>query len=117
MPRLGRAAALQYPIATMAELGAHVSFGSDWPVSSMHPLDGLAVAVSHQHKDGKPDRGSLPEERVPIAQALAAYTAGTALQAFEADTRGAIVGAKRADVCACPPTSARWPAVRSPTWR
>jgi hypothetical protein len=101
MPRLGpERSALQYPIATIADSGAHISFGSDWPVSSMHPLHGLAVAVTRQNKDGKPDTGWLPEERLPIAQALAAYTSGTAYQGFEDDTGGAIVVGKRADVCA-----------------
>ncbi len=66
----------------------------------MHPLHGLAVAVTRQNKDGKPDTGWLPEERLPIAQALAAYTSGTAYQGFEDDTGGAIVVGKRADLCA-----------------
>jgi len=101
IPRLGpERSTLQYPIATIARSGARISFGSDWPVSSMHPLHGLAVAVTRQNKDGKPDTGWLPEERLPIAQALAAYTSGTAHQGFEDDTGGAIVVGNRADLCA-----------------
>ena len=99
MPRLGeRRSSLQYPIATLAALGAPISFGSDWPVSSIAPLDGLAVAVSRQRPDGTPPGGWLPEERVPIHQAIAAYTTGTAHQAFEADQRGAIRPGAKADV-------------------
>ena len=101
LPRLGPArSALQYPIATIARAGAHISFGSDWPVSSMHPLHGLAVAVTRQNRDGKPDGGWLPEERLPITQALAAYTAGTAYQGFEDDMGGVIAEGRRADLCA-----------------
>jgi hypothetical protein len=101
IPRLGaERSALQYPIATITRSGARVSFGSDWPVSSMNPLHGLAVAVTRQNKDGKPDVGWLPDERLPIAQALAAYTSGTAYQGFEDGTGGAIVVGKRADLCA-----------------
>ena len=101
LPRLGPArSALQYPIATIARAGAHISFGSDWPVSSMHPLHGLAVAVTRQNRDGEPEGGWLPEERLPIAQALAAYTAGTAYQGFEDDMGGVIAEGRRADLCA-----------------
>ena len=66
----------------------------------MRPLHGLAVAVTRQNKDGHPQSGWLPEERLPIDQALAAYTAGTAYQGFEDDVGGAIVVGKRADLCA-----------------
>ncbi len=101
IPRLGpHRSGLQYPIASIAGTGARISFGSDWPVSSMHPLHGLAVAVTRQNRDGEPAAGWLPEERLPIEQALAAYTAGTAYQGFEDDTGGAIVVGRRADLCA-----------------
>ncbi len=101
IPRLGpERSALQYPIATIASAGAPISFGSDWPVSSMHPLHGLAVAVTRENKEGMPAGGWLPEERLPIMQALAAYTAGTAYQGFEERTGGTIAVGKRADLCA-----------------
>ena len=49
LPRLGPArTALQYPIGSMVRSGARISFGSDWPVSSHRPLDGLAVAVTRR---------------------------------------------------------------------
>lgn len=99
LPRLGPTrSALQYPIATLAELGARISFGSDWPVSSLHPLDGLAVAVTRQTSDGRPATGWLPDERVPIAQALRAYSSGTAYQAFD-DCAGTLSIGHRADFC------------------
>ena len=90
MPRLGpHRSALQYPIATLHRLGAPVSFGSDWPVSSADPLEGLAVAVTRQTPDGEPVGGWLPEERLPLLDAIGAYTRGTAHQAFD-DDRGTI---------------------------
>lgn len=94
MPRLGPArSALQYPIATLARLGARLSFGSDWPVSSADPLAGLAVAVTRQTPSGEPVGGWLPEERIPVAQAIGAYTSGSAHQAFDDDRGGIEVGA------------------------
>jgi predicted amidohydrolase YtcJ len=83
----------------LARLGAPISFGSDWPVTSVRSLDGLAVAVSRQSTDGQPTHGWLPEERVPIHQAIAAYTAGTAYQAFEDAHRGRLAPGSAADLC------------------
>jgi predicted amidohydrolase YtcJ len=98
IPRLGpQRSALQYPIATIARLGATVSFGSDWPVSSHRPLDGLAVAVTRQNSKGEPVGGWVPEERIPVLQAIHAYTAGSAFQAFDDDAGALVVGA-RADL-------------------
>ena len=98
LPRLGpERSALQYPIATLARLGATVSFGSDWPVSSHRPLDGLAVAVTRRNERGEPRDGWLPDERLPMLQALHAYSAGSAFQAFDDDAGSLAVGA-RADL-------------------
>ena len=100
MPRLGPArSALQYPIASLAASGARISFGSDWPVSSVAPLQGLAVAVTRQRLDGTQATGWLPEEQLPVRQAVAAYTAGTAFQAFEDGERGALQVGAVADLC------------------
>ena len=97
-PRLGpERSALQYPIASLARLGATVSFGSDWPVSSHRPLDGLAVAVTRRNDRGEPVDGWLPDERLPMLQAIHAYSAGSAFQAFDDDAGSLAVGA-RADV-------------------
>ena len=90
-PRLGpQRSALQYPIATLAAGGGRISFGSDWPVSSHRPLDGLAVAVTRQNAAGEPVDGWLPEERLPILQAIQAYSEGSAYQAFDDDGRIAV---------------------------
>lgn len=94
IPRLGpERSALQYPIASLAATGAPVSFGSDWPVSSHRPLDGLAVAVTRRNSRGEPIDGWLPEERMSILQAIGAYTAGSAYQAFDDDAGALRVGA------------------------
>lgn len=95
IPRLGPdRSALQYPIGTLARLGGPISFGSDWPVSSADPLAGLSVAVTRQTPNGEPVGGWLPEERIPVLEALAAYTTGVAHQAYdEQDRTGLALGA------------------------
>ncbi len=97
IPRLGPArSAVQYPIATLARHGP-ISFGSDWPVSDADPLAGLSVAVTRQTPDGTPDGGWLPEERVPMLDAVAAYTTGSAYEAFD-DDRGSLRPGAPADL-------------------
>ena len=99
IPRLGpRRSALQYQIGSLARSGAPVSFGSDWPVSSVNPLVGMSVAVTRRTASGEPDGGWTPDERVPLLQAIAAYTAGTAYQAFEENDRGSLAPGAWADL-------------------
>ena len=97
-PRLGdERTAWQYPTGTLLRTGARLSFGSDWPVSSHVPLNGVRVAVTRTTLDGRPPGGWLPQERLTVEQALTAYTAGVAYQAFE-DERGVLAVGSPADV-------------------
>jgi predicted amidohydrolase YtcJ len=99
IPRLGpERSRLQYQIGTLAGSGARISFGSDWPVSSLNPIEGLAVAVTRTTNAGTPAGGWLPEERVPLLQAISAYTAGTAYQAFDEHDRGTLARGAWADL-------------------
>jgi predicted amidohydrolase YtcJ len=117
LPRLGHhRGLLQYPMASLLASGALLSFGSDWPVSSYRPLEGLAVAVTRQTKDGVPAGGWVPDERLPTPAALSAYTQGVAYQAFEETVWGTLSVGRRADLVwlAADPTVVEpleWPAI------
>lgn len=79
IPFLGpERAALQYPFGDLLRAGATLAAGSDWPVSSPDPLAGIHVAVNRVEPGGDPERVFLPEQRLDLATALAAYTAGSA---------------------------------------
>lgn len=81
-PRLGeQRSSTQYPWASLRDLGTRLSFGSDWPVSSADPLEGIAVACTRQTEQRVPAGGWTPHERLTLEAALTAYTAGTAHQA------------------------------------
>ena len=72
MPRLGpRRSALQYPIATLGGSGAHVSFGSDWPVSSVAPLRGAGRGrdAGSASTAPKPPAG-CPRSSIPVTEAV-----------------------------------------------
>lgn len=82
IPRLGpERERLQYPIRTLLE-SASVSFGSDWPVSSADWRPGVATAVTRQTEQRVPEAGWTPVERIPLTDALEAYSSGVARQAF-----------------------------------
>jgi predicted amidohydrolase YtcJ len=91
IPRLGPdRSEKQYRMHSLVESGAPLAFGSDWPVSSGAPLDGIAIAVSRG--------GWTPLELLTIEHALSAYTAGVAKQAFAEGHWGAIVPGASADL-------------------
>ena len=78
IPVLGpQRAAWQYPFKTLLTSGAVLAAGSDWPVTSPDPLQGMHVAVNRVTPGG--DGAPLtPDQRLTLAEALTAYTAGTA---------------------------------------
>jgi predicted amidohydrolase YtcJ len=96
IPFLGeRRAALQYPFGDLFRSGATLAMGSDWPVSSPHPMQAIHVAVN-RFEPGRPS-GSTPlcsGQELALATALRAYTAGSAYaNRREADTGTLRVGA------------------------
>ena len=89
-PRLGTERTdRQYMMRTILETGAPISFGSDWPVTTYAPLAGIQVAVTRQMTEGDFRDPWMPEERLSVEQALAAYTSGVAFQA--GDERGGVL--------------------------
>ncbi|BFV56602.1 amidohydrolase [Kitasatospora sp. CMC57] len=79
IPFLGpERAAWQYPFGELLRTGATLAAGSDWPVSSPDPLAGIHVAVNRAEPGATDGRVFLPEQRLDLGTALAAYTAGSA---------------------------------------
>lgn len=98
VPRLGvERADKQYRMKSLATSGAPLAFGSDWPVSSGAPLDGIGIAISRRTAEGDPEGGWTPDEILPIERALSAYTAGVARQAFAEGKWGTIEPGASAD--------------------
>ncbi|MFJ8061503.1 amidohydrolase [Streptomyces sp. NPDC096142] len=93
IPFLGPERAVwQYPFASLLHSGARLAAGSDWPVSSPDPLQGIHVAVNRVEPGGT-GPVFLPGERVDLAAALTAYTAGSAYANHLDDTGRVAVGA------------------------
>ena len=67
-----------YPFRRLLESGAILSFGSDCPVSDPNPFYGIYAAVTRQRRDGSPEGGWYPAERLTVQEAITAYTIGAA---------------------------------------
>jgi hypothetical protein len=87
-----------YPIKSLLDSGAVVAFGSDWSVSSANPLEEIEVAVTRMGWDGQSTEPWIPEERISLRDALAAFTINAAYLNFHDDTTGSIEAGKLADL-------------------
>ncbi len=80
IPFIGERWRWQYPFRSLRAAGAVLAMGSDWSVSSANPLWEMEIAVRRQAPawfGGERDV-FLPEERLELVDALAAFTAGSA---------------------------------------
>ncbi|MEI3548107.1 MAG: amidohydrolase family protein [Adlercreutzia sp.] len=75
-----------WPFRTLLDSGATLAFGTDSPVTDIDPIDAVYTAVTRRDADThEPLGGWLPEERITLAEALRAYTAGSAAAAQRAE--------------------------------
>ncbi len=101
IPFLGeRRSSWQYPFADLIKAGSRVAAGSDWSVSSPNPLEGIHVAVNRagpgaEGAEAEPLNG---HNRISLAQALTAYTAGSAYVNHQEDATGRIEVGRLADL-------------------
>jgi predicted amidohydrolase YtcJ len=92
-------AARQYLFGDLLRSGARLAGGSDWAVSSANPLRAIQVAVNRTlpGSTGAAAEPLLPGQRLSLAEALAAYTTGSAY-VNHLDETGAIEVGKLADL-------------------
>jgi hypothetical protein len=83
---------------SIATAGGRLSFGSDWPVVTIDPRVGLQVAVNRLSPKGEPRGGWLPEQKLPLAAALDAYTSGAAYASFDEQRKGTLARGMLADL-------------------
>ncbi len=97
IPLLGPERALwQYPFRSLIASGAELAAGSDWPVTSPDPIQGMHVAVNRV-APAEQAEPLIPAERLTLAEALTAYTAGSA-RVNHADQTGRIAAGLLADL-------------------
>jgi predicted amidohydrolase YtcJ len=78
-PKLGAERASRgWPWASILRSGGRLAFGSDWPVVPIDPFGSVHVAVNRQTRSGQPPGGWIGSERLAVADAVAAWTSGSA---------------------------------------
>jgi predicted amidohydrolase YtcJ len=98
----------QYPFGSLVRSGATLAFGSDWSVSSPNALEEIHVAVNRRAvPNGLEESGGsrrafeevfLPDERLDLETAIAAFTMGSAYVNHLDDVTGSIEVGKLADL-------------------
>jgi predicted amidohydrolase YtcJ len=83
---------------SIADAGGHLAFGSDWPVVTLNPWEGIQTAVTRQTSEGKPEAGFIPEQRLTVAQAIEGYTLGAAFAGRREKSEGSLEIGKLADL-------------------
>jgi predicted amidohydrolase YtcJ len=86
-----------YPIRSIMDSGAIVTAGSDWPDSSLSPLEGIQVALTRQAAETANHSAWMPEQRVDLTRMIAAYTIAGAYQSFMDRDSGSLEVGKWAD--------------------
>jgi predicted amidohydrolase YtcJ len=98
-PNLGpERAARGWPWASIQRSGARLAFGTDWPVVPLDPAASLHVAVNRQTQRGDPPGGWLPNERLRLADAVAAWTSGGAYAEHAERRKGSLGVGMLADI-------------------
>ncbi|MFO7565765.1 MAG: amidohydrolase [Enhygromyxa sp.] len=87
-----------YAWRRMLDAEIPLAFGSDFPVEQPSPLLGLHAAVTRQDLAGQPAGGWLPDQRLSMAEAIAAFTSGAAFAAGREAHLGRLAPGFRADI-------------------
>ncbi|MGH9602453.1 MAG: amidohydrolase [Terriglobales bacterium] len=87
-----------YAFRTLLNHGVRLAFGTDWDVAPLDPMQGLYAAVTRATLDGKNPQGWIPEQKISLAEAVEAYTMGSAYAEFQENEKGSITVGKLADL-------------------
>ena len=87
-----------YAFRTLLDTGAKLAFGSDWTVAPLDPILGVYAAGTRRTLDGKNPGGWVPQQKITVAEALHAYTVGSAYATFDEAKRGVLARGYDADV-------------------
>ena len=97
--RIGRdRASRTYAFRTFLNHHVRLAFGTDWDVAPLNPMLGLYAAVTRATLDGKNPNGWFPEQKLAVAEAVEAYTMGSAYAEFQDKEKGSIAVGKLADI-------------------
>ncbi len=80
---------------TLLDTNAVIAFGSDASITDFNPLLGIYAAVNRRNFNDKTDAS---DQTISVAEAVRAYTLGSAFAEFQENEKGTISGGKLADI-------------------
>jgi predicted amidohydrolase YtcJ len=87
-----------YAFRSLLETGARLAFGSDWTVAPLSAVAGISAAVTRRTLDGRNPDGWIPEQKIPVEEAVRAYTENGAFAEFAEAEKGSVEAGKLADL-------------------
>ena len=75
-----------------------LALGTDWNVAPLNPMLTIYAAVTRATLDGKNPNGWFPEQKLTVAEAVEAYTMGSAYAEFQEKEKGSVTPGKLADM-------------------
>ncbi len=88
-----------YTWRTQLNAGAKLAFGSDAPIESFDPLQGIHAAVTRRRADGSPEPdGWYPDQKLSVTEAVHGFTFGAAYASYEEKIKGSLTAGKLADL-------------------
>lgn len=85
-----------YAWRSMLDHGVPLAFGTDYPVESINPFRGLYAAITRQNEAGTATY--QPQEKITLAEAVYAYTQGSAFAEFREHLKGRLEPGYAADL-------------------
>jgi len=86
-----------YIFKTFLDNGVNLTFGSDWDVTPLNPLEGIYAAVTRSTLDDSKPEGWFPDQKITVEDAIICYTKNNAYAGFQEDKLGTIEKGKYAD--------------------
>jgi predicted amidohydrolase YtcJ len=86
-----------YAFKSLLDTKANLTFGSDWTVAPLTPLEGIYAAVTRRTLDDKNPGGWYPEQKISAEQALRCYTVNNAYAGFQENKLGILKAGMLAD--------------------
>ncbi len=95
---IGPRIATTYAFRSFLDAKGLLAFGSDWFVAPPTPIEGIYAAVTRRTLDGANPDGWVAAQKIPVEDALVAYTASAAYASFEERLKGRVAAGMLADL-------------------
>lgn len=86
-----------YSFKSLLDTKANLTFGSDWTVAPLDPIEGIYAAVTRRTLDDKNPNGWYPEQKITVEEALRCYTVNGAYAGFQENKLGKLKTGMLAD--------------------